>query len=185
MIIDLFSFPLILLYAAFFGFTMKVADLLDEHGMRWFKGDALLFGFLWGFSGILLVLSRNDIANVILAMILAFLVRMRLDYRNHAIASTLIIITFLWKSSFDMSLFLIYFFVFCVFGGLRDYTGDFRRKKDWVYRYNEHPWYYIIPPAIYGMITTNWMIFLALTIYILFYELTKYSLYYFKFYRKL
>src|SRR3989344_9269554 len=98
---DIFSFPLILLYSALFGLTMKIADLFDEHEMRWFKGDALLFGLLWGFFGILLVLSRIDIANVTLAMILAFLVRMRLDYRNHVIASTMIIIAFLWQSTFD------------------------------------------------------------------------------------
>jgi hypothetical protein len=176
--IELFSLSMILVYSAFFGITMKIADLLDEHGLRLFKGDAILFGFIWGFFGALLVLSRVDIANITLAMILAFLIRMRLDYRNHVIASTIIIITFIWKSIFDMQLFFIFFFIFVIFGGLRDYLGDVRKKKDWLYKINEPAWYYVIPNVIYGMITNNWIIFLVFTIYITFYDLTKYFLFY-------
>lgn len=173
--IEIFSLPLVLLYVALFGLTMKLADLFDEHKMRWFKGDAILFGLLWGFFGILLVLSRVDIANVTLAMVLAFLVRMRIDYRNHAIATTMIVIAFLWKSTFDLTLFSIFFVTFVVFGGLKDYLGDVRKKKDWFYKITESGWYYIIPTAIYGLFTNNWIIFAAFTTYIIFYDLIKYS----------
>ncbi len=83
MIENLFSNPMILLYALLFAITMKVADLFDEHGLKWFKGSTILFGFLWGGFGALLVLSNNTIANIMLAMSLAFLVRNRLDYLNH------------------------------------------------------------------------------------------------------
>lgn len=183
--IDIFSLPLILLYSALFGFTMKTADLFDEHEMRWFKGDALLFGLLWGLFGILLVLSRADVANVTLAMILSFLVRMRLDYRNHTIASTMIIIAFLWQSNLDITIFSIFFITFVLFGGLRDYLGDIRKKKDWLYKINEPAWYYVIPTAIYGMFSNNWVIFSVFTIYIIFYDLAKYSLFYMKKYRTL
>jgi hypothetical protein len=164
---------------------MKIADLFDEHRMRWFKGDAILFGFLWGLFGILLVLSRTDIANVTLAMILAFLVRMRLDYRNHVIAGAMIIIAFIWKSTFDITLFSIFFAVFVIFGGLRDYLGDVRKKKDWLYKINEPAWYCVIPTAIYGIFTSNWIIFYVFTVSIIFYDLTKYNLLYMKKYRKL
>ena len=183
--IDIFSFPLILLYSALFGFTMKTADLFDEHGMRWFKGDAFIFGLLWGFFGILLVFSGIGIANVTLAMILAFLVRMRLDYRNHAIASTMIIIAFLWQSTFEPTIFSIFFITFVVFGGLRDYLGDIRKKKDWLYKINEPAWYYVIPTAIYGIFSNNWTIFVIFTVYIIFYDLAKYSLFQMKKYHKL
>jgi len=183
--IDIFSFPSILVYSALFGLTMKLADLFDEHKMRWFKGDAILFGLFWGFLGALLVLSNQDIANVLLAMILAFLVRMRLDYRNHVIASAIIIIIFLWKSVFDVNLFLIFFAIFMVFGGLRDYLGDIRKKKDWLYKTNEVAWYYIIPTAIYGYFTGNWLIFIVFTVFIIFYDLVKYGLFYLKKYLEL
>ena len=172
--IDIFSFPLILLYSALFGLTMKTADLLDEHGVSWFKGDALFFGLLWGFFGILLVLSEISIANVTLAMILAFLVRMRLDYRNHAIASTMIIITFIWKSTFDPTIFPIFFATFVIFGSFKDYLGDVRKKKDRLYKINEPAWYYVIPTAIYAIFTNEWTIFIVFTVYITFYNLAKY-----------
>ena len=49
--IDLFSLPIILIFAALYGITMKIADLLDEHGLKWFKGSAIIFGILWGLFG--------------------------------------------------------------------------------------------------------------------------------------
>ena len=185
--IDIFSFSFILLYAALFGFTMKTADLFDEHEMRWFKDDAVLFGLLWGFFGALLVLARVDIANIILAMILAFLVRMKLDYRNHAIAGAIIVIVFLWKSTFDLTLFLIFFINFITFGSLKDYMGDIRKKKDWLYKvFESGGWlYYAIPTAIYGWLTNNWIVFFTFVIFVIFYDLTKCSLYRMKQYHKL
>ena len=182
---DIFSLPLILLYSALFGLTMKIADLFDEHKMRWFKGDALLFGFLWGIFGILLVLSRADVANVTLAMILAFVVRMRIDYRDHAIATVMIIIAFIWKSTFDLAIFPIFFLTFLIFGWLRDYLGDVRKKKDWLYKINEPAWYYIISPLIYGIFSNNWVIFFVFAVYVIFYYCAKYSLYHMKKYSKL
>ena len=182
---ELFSLPMVIIYAALFGVTMKLADLFDEHGLRWFKGDAVVFGLLWGLFGSLLVLSRADIANVVLAMVLAFLVRKRLDYLNHTIATAMIIIVFLWKGNFDLNLFLLFFVIFVLFGGLRDYLGDIRKKKDLLYYINEPAWYYIIPTAIYGIFTGNWMIFIVFTIYIVFYDLVKYGLFYTKKYSKI
>jgi len=175
----------LLLYAALFGITMKLSDLFNEHKMRWFRGDALLFGVLWGIFGSLLVVSRVDVANVTLAMVLAFLVRMRLDYRNHTVASAMIIVSFLWWSTVDLIIFFIFFVVFTIFGALRDYTGEVRKKKNWIYKYNEHPWYYVIPTAIYGFFTGNWVIFFVFTIYIIFYDVIKYGLLHLGAYRKL
>lgn len=175
----------IIIYSLLFGLTMKIADLFDEHNMKWFKGDKLVFGILWGFFGLFLVLSRIDIANVTLAMVLAFLVRMRLDYRNHAIATAMIIIAFVWKSQFDIIIFFIFFATFVIFGGLRDYLGDVRKKKDWLYKINEPAWYYVIPTAIYGVCTNNWVIFVIFTIYIVGYDLAKYGLLYLKVYNKI
>ena len=181
--VDIFSLPFILTYAALLGVCMKLADLFDEHSMHWFEGDALLFGFLWGFFGSLLVLSGNNVANVVLAMNLAYLIRMRLDYRNHAIAAVMIIITFLLKSSFNIGLFSIFFTVFFIFGSLRDYFGD-KMKDDLLFKMNELALYYFIPTFIYSLFTKDWMIFFVFGIYRFFYNLVKYLLFYFKTYQK-
>ena len=186
MIENLFSTPLILIYAALFGVTMKIADLFDEHGMKeWFWGDRIAFGFLWGLFGALLVWSRPDVANVTLAMVLAFVVRMRIDYRNHAIATATIVIAFLYHGTFDPVLFFLFFAVFVVFGGLRDYLGDVRKKKDWIYKINEPAWYYVAPTFAYGAVSGNWVIFFTFTTYIVFYNAVKYLFYHFDQYHQL
>ncbi len=164
---------------------MKLADLLDEHGLKLFPGAQMLFGILWGFFGSLLVLGPSDIANVTLAMVLAFIVRMRIDYRNHAIAAVMIVIAFVWKAAFEPGLFAIFFIVFTVFGGLRDYLGDVRKKKDWLYKINEPMWYYFVPPAVYGTVSGNWGVFFVFTIYGVAYDLVKYGLFYARAYQKL
>ena len=160
----------LLLIAAVYGAAMKAADLFDEHKKHWFKGDALLFGLIYGIAGALLVVSGNSLANVVLAMVLACFVRMRIDYRNHTIAATMIILAFCYTSQFNAALFSTFFIIFTTFGGLRDYLGDVRKKKDWLYKINEPMLYYIIPTAIYGVITGNWIIFAVFTTYVIFYD---------------
>ena len=38
-------------YALGYGITVKVADLLNEHGLKWFRGSPLLLVTLAGRSG--------------------------------------------------------------------------------------------------------------------------------------
>ena len=104
----MFSLPIILFCAVLYGITMKLADLLNEHNLKWFKGSALIFGILWGAFGALLIFSNNAIANIILAMNIAFIVRNRLDYLNHQAAATIIIISFLFFAKFEPIIFLAF-----------------------------------------------------------------------------
>lgn len=174
MIESLFSTPLIILYALLFGITMKIADLLDEHGLKWFKGSAILFGFLWGGFGALLVLSNNVIANLMLAMTLAFIIRNRLDYLNHQIAASIIIVSFLFGSVFNPILFLAFYAIFLIFGSLRDYIGDKIKKKNQLQAlYDNVMWYYPIPTFIYCLLYGNWIIFWVFLVYTIGFDVTK------------
>jgi len=166
--------PLVLLYSVLFGITMKVADLHDEHGLKLFRGAGILFGFIWGILGILLILSQNIIGNIILAMVIAFILRRRIDYLNHAISATLIITGFLFYGSFESMIFLSFFFVFLIFGSLKDYVDDILKRKDMIYKLNELALYYPIPTFIYSLLTNEWIIFFVFLLYILSYDLTKY-----------
>jgi len=165
---------MILIYSALFGVTMKVADLLDEHGLKWFKGSAIIFGVLWGVLGSLLVISDSLVANLILAMVVAFIFRMRVDYRNHAIATTMIISAFLIFSTFQLQTFFIFLGTFIVFGFIKDVMDDYYKKRNWMQKLSETGWYYVIPPLIYSIITSNWIVFYALATYIVFYDIVKY-----------
>lgn len=172
--IDFFITPFIILYAILCGVTMKIADLLDEHGLKWFKGSRIIFGILWGVFGALLVLSHNTIANIILAMNIAFIIRNRLDYLNHQIAASIIIISFLFFASFQPWLFLTFFFIFLIFGSLRDYVGEKIKKKGRaLILYDEIRWYYPIPTLIYCLLYGNWIVFWAFLLFTIGYDLTK------------
>ncbi|MBU4308870.1 MAG: hypothetical protein KJ566_03705 [Nanoarchaeota archaeon] len=175
MIENLFSNPMIILYAILFAITMKLADLMDEHKLKWFKGDAILFGFLWGIFGSLFSLSNNIIANLVLAMSIAFIIRGRLDYMNHQIAASIIIISFLFNSAFVPLLFISFYFVFLILGGLRDYIGDVLKKKKGIfYLYDNFMLYYIIPTLIYCTLYGGWIIFWAFFVFSISYDITKY-----------
>lgn len=175
MIENLFSVPMIIFYALLCAVTMKFADLLDEHGLKWFKGSAIIFGFLWGIFGGLLVLSGSIIANMMLAMNLAFIIRNRLNYINHQIAASIIIITFLFSSVFNPILFVSFYAIFLVFGSLRDYIGDKIKKKTKLQSvYDSIMWYYPIPAFIYCLLYGNWIVFWAFLVFTVAYDMTKY-----------
>ena len=93
---NFFSFPMMILYAGLYGVTMKTADLLNEHKLKWFKGSNILFGFLEGFFAVLLIIGNIQVANLVLAQVIAFIVRGRVDYRNHMLAAAIIIVSFLF-----------------------------------------------------------------------------------------
>jgi len=165
--------PIILISAILYGITMKVADLLNEHGLKWFKGSQILFGILWGIFGSAMLIN-NNIANIILAMNIAFIIRNRLDFTNHQIASTMIIIAFLFTSTFNPVLFSVFYLIFIVFGSLKDYVGDILKKKSIAATLNESMLYYPIPTLIYCVIYGNWIIFWAFLLYTVSYDITKY-----------
>jgi len=170
-----FATPFIILYAVLYGITMKIADLFNEHGLKeWFKGSRILFGFLWGIFGALLVISNVYVANVILAMILAFIVRMRIDYLNHAIATLIIIISFLFYGSFEPLIFFIFLVTFIIFGSIKDYLDDKLKSKGILQKIAEFGWYYLIPTLIYALFTSRWIVFYIFTIYIISYDVVKY-----------
>ena len=166
---------MILIYALLYGITMKIADLLNEHGLKSFKGSKILLGFLWGGFGALLVFSNNTIANIILAMNLAFIIRNRLDYINHKIATSMIIISFLFNSILNPILFISFYFIFLIFGSSKDYVDDSLKKKKGVLVFlNEAMLYYPIPTLIYCILYGNWTVFWVFFIYTIAYDSTKY-----------
>jgi hypothetical protein len=168
-----------------FGISMKIADLLDEHGMRLFPCARIAFGLLWGAFGALLVLSDVFVANAILAMVLAFLIRLRLDYRNHALAAVIIIVVFITRSSFLMGEFCLLWTCFSLFGMAKDYLGDVRKTQDLVYWFMEIAPYNLITSFIYSFTTGRWLVFIAILCATLSYDGVKYGFYKLGFYRQL
>lgn len=154
---------------------MKIADLLNEHKLKWFKGSSVIFGILWGIFGSLFLLTNNIIGNLVLAMNIAFIIRNRLDYINHQIAASIIIITFLFTTKFEPFLFLTFYIIFLVFGFLKDYIDDTLKKKSGLLvKLNESMLYYPIPTFIYCIYFGNWIVFFSFLIFTISYDLTKF-----------
>jgi hypothetical protein len=155
------------------GVTMKVADLLNEHGLKWFKGSSTLFGVLWGGFGALLVLLDAEVATIAVAMTVAFIPRGRLDYFNHQLAGAIIIVTFILTRSAEPVLFIIFLAAFLLFGGLKDFVDDVLRRQGILKRLTEWMLYYPVPTFIFGLVTHHWLPFWIFLIYTLAYNSTK------------
>ena len=113
----LFSVPILLIYSVLFGVSMKMADLFNEHGFKWFNGDGVLFGILFGVFGGLLITSDPSLTNLWLALLLVNILRFRVDSLNHGIAAIFMFIGFLIaREHFEWISFLYFFLIFSTFG---------------------------------------------------------------------
>jgi hypothetical protein len=167
-----------ILSAILFASTMKVADLFNEHGLKGFRGVNIIFGVFWGVFGALLLLTDSTVANIVFAMNIAFITRGRLDFLNHQIATSIIIIVFLFSTTFQPLLFLTFYIVFVVFGSLRDYIDKIFKQKGILYYVNESMLlYYPIPTLIYSIVYNNYSVFIIFLIFTISYDLTKYIAY--------
>lgn len=92
---------LILSFAFLFGFVSKTADLLNEHGLKWFKYIDLLLGYVWGSIGAYLVYVDPNLAAVYIATVLYWFIRIKLEYPNHASAGVIISLTTLWVAKYN------------------------------------------------------------------------------------
>lgn len=87
----------LLLATAFaFGVTNKLADLMNEHGVYWFKTCDLLLGVIWGTIGAILIISNANLAAVYLSLTLSWFLSLKLDYPNHAIAGVIMVLAAVW-----------------------------------------------------------------------------------------
>lgn len=159
-----------------FSVTMKIADLLDEHGLKWFKHADILFGVLWGVFGALLAVSDEVIANVLLAMMMGFVVRKRLDYTNHIIAFAIIVSTIFWYSKIIPGVFLAFFVTIVVLGLIKDLKYNQKKNKfskliEKVYLYI--PLIYALPSLVYSILYGNWNVFIAFFLYDFAYNITR------------
>lgn len=90
----------LLLVAAFaFGVTNKLADLMNEHGVYWFKSCDLFFGVIWGAIGASLMLNNANLAAVYLSLTLSWFLALKLDYPNHAIAGVIMVLAAVWMAA--------------------------------------------------------------------------------------
>ena len=156
--------------------TMKISDLLDEHGLKLFKGASYLFSFLCAIFGCLLILSDTIIANIILAMVIGFVIRKRIDYNNHILAFVIITSCFFIFSNIILNIYFPFLIAIILLGFLKDTKYKTSKSKlikliNKIYLYI--PIIYAIPSLIYSIISSDWIIFFAFFTYDLSYNITR------------
>ncbi|MBI2579276.1 MAG: hypothetical protein HYW27_00055 [Candidatus Aenigmarchaeota archaeon] len=167
----LFSVPMILVYSGLFGIFAKIADLLDEHGLKWFRGSAVLFGVLWGIFFALLIISDNLVASFWIAILIHWILRRKIDYLNHGIAVSIILLVFIWNIPnfvIDWLVLLSVFVVYVAVGLLREFELV---KQNWFVEYNSHGFVLLIALMIFNF--QYWIILASFFVNTLFYQSTK------------
>ena len=177
--VDVFTLPLLLLYPILFGSTMKIADLLDEHGLKLFRGSNLLFGALYGIFGALMILGNNVLTNLLIALLIHWILRFRIDYLNHGLAGSIMLIAFVYAIPgfvFDWFLFWIILIAYSIHGLMND-AADRGKIKGKLAKYFESNSHYFTVPLILTIINSAYWIVLAFSVlHIVSYETTKHFL---------
>jgi len=174
--LELFSIPMIILYAILFGSTMKIADLLGEHGLKWFKGSNLIFGILFGSFGALMILSGNILANFFIAMLIHWTLRYRIDSLEHGFAAAIMFTAFILNINnfiFNPLIFWTILITFSVFGLLND-MADRKEIKGFIAKLAGSQFHYFVVPLILMILNINyWIILLVSSLHVVSYETTK------------
>ena len=166
----------IMVISSFLGIFMKISDLLDEHGYKWFRYADIITGIIWGILCSILIAYNEILAILWLSVILGFLIRGRIDYRNHSIAVAICFLTALFmRPNFFANLFNFFylFLLLSITGMVHDYIEYKNRKvnmyiKRFFYDYHLH-WYTII--TIYLILTKDIITFVSLVTFSYFYGL--------------
>ncbi len=163
------------------GFCMKTADLLDEHGLKWFKFSPILFGILWGIIGaLLLVYGDVGLSMFWLATFFTYIIKAQIDYFNHGVAETIILLSFIMNIN-SIQLNWSYFFYFYI---LIAATGLFNK---YVLEANGHnkilnlvskpfKWraHYNLIALLFSIITGYWAVVISRVLFWISYEFTTY-----------
>jgi hypothetical protein len=156
---------------------MKMADLLGEHGLKWFKSSALLFGILFGISGSLLILNDNILANFFIALLIHWVLRFRIDSSEHGVAGAIMFTTFVLNlNSFVLNplIFWITLITFSIFGLLND-AADRKDIKGFVAKLAKSQFHFFMVPLILIFFDISyWIILIASFSFIISYEAIKF-----------
>ena len=132
-----------------FGVTLKLSDLLQEHGYRWFRGAAMVCGIIAaGFAVTMLAFSHPELRLFWLAVLLSWIVRGRIDGANHGVMALAILATILVDGpaiSHDLPGFFYFLIALIVLGAAHDllqYTEmPAPRAVRWFFEHQHLYWY--------------------------------------------
>ena len=152
MLLEVYARAIALCLSAFgFGVMLKLSDLLQEHGYRWFRGSAFVTGVIAaGLALVMLALGHSALHLLWVAVLASWIVRGRIDGANHGVMAAAMIAFLLsrWPIVAIDPYALWYFVVpFVTLGAIHDllqYTSlRAPRPVEWFFEHQHLYWYLI------------------------------------------
>jgi hypothetical protein len=157
---------------------MKMADLMDEHGLKASKFTKIVMGIAWGGFGSILLIHDRLLASVYIALLFSFIFRAKIDYLNHGIGATIMLLVYIFQLQRNImklseGLFFLFFFCFLIPGLLHDFIANKSKEKVSMELLHTVITYLIIPFG-YSVFSCNPQVFYSLFLYALGYEITRF-----------
>lgn len=154
----------IIFISLIFGISQKLADAVNEHGTVLFKGANVIFGLIFGFTGSILILIDNNFAEFYLGLVIYWLIAGKLDYFNHQLTASIMLIVSLYyfnSRNFNINIhniiFVILLFVF--FKIFKKYLLAYNLKIN--YHIDQKIHHFLIAMII-GYWFSNWFITISI-----------------------
>lgn len=93
----------IIFLSVIFGISQKLADSVNEHGTNLFPGANIFFGLIFGLSGIILSSISKDFSLFFLGLVIYWLLSNKLDFFNHRLSASLILLGILCYSDMQIN----------------------------------------------------------------------------------
>lgn len=160
-----------------FGFSMKLADLVDEHGLHLFKYSGILLGFVWGSLGATIIYHFDVTVSMFwLATTITYIVKSQIDYFNHGVATAIILISFFINYNSianNWDYFYYFFFTISTVGLVNKYfieTGKLKLSKtlDFFVKLRLH---YTLIVVAFSIYTGVWFVTLSRILFWIAYEI--------------
>jgi hypothetical protein len=161
---------LILLLSAVFAGFMKLADLAEEHGVKFKFGMKYLFSIIWGLAGALCVASGNvAVASYFVALMFNYILRFRVDTFTHGLSTVItlfpLVMSGIVKVSINLIIFLTCFIIMSGFGYIHDRLDDsekirkFLLKNKFLYLFFEYRAFYYTLFIFVAIVFKEWLLF--------------------------
>lgn len=162
------TWVIIFLTIIFAAFT-KLADLGEEHGVKFKFGSNYLFAIIWGMAGALCIASGNVIASgYFIAENLQHIVRGRIDNFRHGLATFIALSPFIFSDvKIALSIVIPAFLIMSIFGFLHDSLAEVERPKikkvlekiKLIKTFFEYRAYYYVVFFFWALIIKEWLLF--------------------------
>lgn len=164
--------PTLLVNSFLFGLFTKVADLLNEHGLKLFRGADIVFGLLWGGFGTLVMVFSPLLATFYLAILISWLIRGNIDYLNHRIATAIILISILFSGVVGELDVVLFSLTLVSFTGIRMLIHYNQIKKNFLTRRNL--FIFVILAVLMFFNFSYWIVFASYLLNSVAYQSVKY-----------